>query len=114
VPHVQDAILGRIDAIITLLRGGAELFAASRQVEPNEFRAYIERVGLRTRYRGIQGIGFTRRIAADERDVLVEAARAAGATQFRIWPEHARPEDHTILYLEPLDERNKAAIGYCL
>jgi signal transduction histidine kinase len=43
---------------------------------------------------------------------LEHRQRATGARDFRVWPDTPRSEYHSILYLEPLDARNAAAIGY--
>jgi CHASE1-domain containing sensor protein len=48
----------------------------------------------------------------DEIDSFVMAQHQQGMPAFRIWPDHPRTEFHTIIYLEPLDRRNEAAIGY--
>jgi CHASE1-domain containing sensor protein/two-component sensor histidine kinase len=119
VAQAQDAIDDRLETYIALLRAGAGLFAANEmQVSRDAFHAFAERLQLRTRYPGIQSIGYSARLLPAERDKLVTAirsedARAEEANAFRIWPEQpARPEYHTILYLEPLDRRNRAALGY--
>ena len=38
--------------------------------------------------------------------------RREGFEDFRIRPEDERGEYHSIIYLEPLDRRNRAAVGY--
>jgi signal transduction histidine kinase/ActR/RegA family two-component response regulator len=109
----QDVVLDRIETSIALLRGAAGLLA-SRDEDPSveEFRAYMNRVALRELYPGILGIGYTRRIAPEERATLEQTLQQQGHQGFRIWPEHARAQWHSIVLLEPLDERNRAAIGY--
>lgn len=109
----QAAVLERIETSIALLRGAAGLFASQQDnVTPASFRAYMERVALREQYPGILGIGFSRRVPDDEREPLVGRLRAQGHPGFRIWPDGARDEVHAIVFLEPMDRRNSAAIGY--
>ncbi len=109
----QDAVTDRVETAIALLRGAAGLFASQRESVPYEaFRAYMARVALREQYPGILGIGYTRRIAPDELAAVTAQARAEGQAGFRVWPADERAEYHAILFLEPLDERNRAAIGY--
>jgi len=81
-------------------------------VTRTEFRAYIERLGLRERYPGVQGIGFSRRVLPGQADALTSSIRAQGLTDFEIWPPGPRDELHTIVFLEPLDQRNQAALGF--
>ncbi|WP_170162317.1 CHASE domain-containing protein [Caldimonas tepidiphila] len=106
------AIQERIRITSALLEGAAGLFAASEQVNKDEFAAYVERLDLRERYPGILGIGFSRRIPAGELEQVQQQMRAQHGPSFRVWPTEPRDEYHSILFLEPLDQRNAAAIGY--
>jgi signal transduction histidine kinase/ActR/RegA family two-component response regulator len=109
----QDAVVARIETSIALLRGAAGLFASQQeQVTVEGFRAYMARVALREQYPGILGIGFSRRLAPGEVDAFVASARAQGHAGFRVWPAEPRDEVHAIAFLEPTDERNRAALGY--
>jgi PAS domain S-box-containing protein len=112
VQATQDRIFGHLSSDITLLRGTAGFFGASATVTREEFRIYVERLDLRRYDPGVQGLGFSLRIPFNERDFWVEWARADGLPSFRIWPEGTREEYHTILYLEPRDARNEAAMGF--
>ena len=47
-----DAMRGRFETTITLLRGAAGLFSASEEVTHPEFASYVERLNLRERYPG--------------------------------------------------------------
>ncbi len=107
-----DRIEGHLDSDVTLLRGAAGLFTASREVTAEEFRLYVERLDVQRYEPGVQGVGFSRRIPAREKEAWEERLRASGQPLFHLWPEQARPEYHAILYLEPLDSRNRAALGY--
>ena len=112
VARTLDAMKERIAVTSNLLRGTAGLFDASEQVNAEEFRRYVGSLDLRQRYPGILGIGFTRRLDAGEVPALEASVRAAGRPDFRVWPETPRDEYHSIVYLEPLDRRNAAALGF--
>jgi two-component system, OmpR family, sensor kinase len=112
VTRTTDAVRERVDTTVTLLRGATGLFAGSEAVDRKEFRAYVGQLRLRERYPGILGIGYTERIRPEEMQQRGAEIRAGGAPQFRVWPEGPREEYHAVVYLEPLDERNAAAIGY--
>ncbi len=98
--RVLLALSRRIDTYIAILESGASLFAVEPDLDLEEFRAYVGRLQLHTAYSGIQGMGYAMRRP-------IPAAGPRGA------PAAGSPEDSfTIVYLEPLDERNRAAIGY--
>lgn len=110
-----DAILDRMDTYTGVLSSAAGLFAANETVTREQFHAFVERLELQRRYPGIQGIGFTKRLLPHEVGPFVESVRrdpGGVGPGFHIWPDTPRDEYHTIVYLEPLDARNLAAIGY--
>ncbi|HEX9105937.1 MAG TPA: CHASE domain-containing protein [Longimicrobiales bacterium] len=86
----QDRIAGRLELYIGALRGGAALLATHRALTPELFRAYVGGLNITTTYPGIQGIGWSERLSGggQGRDVT------------------------TIRFLEPLDARNRAALGF--
>jgi PAS domain S-box-containing protein len=106
-----DAIEERLRAYISLLRGTRRIFGADSAVSRQEFRAHVDALFLRTRYPGIQGIGYAQRVAPDGKAQLIASMRPQGHVSFQIWPAHAG-EAYPIIYLEPLDHRNQRAVGY--
>lgn len=111
VQRSQNAIAVRIETYIASLRGTAALFAATGEADRETFQTYISRLELQSHYPGIQGIGFSKRIAPDQVEAFLSNIRKE-IPDFKIWPETPRDEYHTILYLEPQDRRNQAALGY--
>ena len=109
--RVRAGLDSRLDAYIAMLLGGAGFFAASEDVEWDEFKAYVERLELPRRYPGIQGIGFSRMIRPGERDQIATAIRQH-APWFAYSGEAGQSTAHAIVFLEPQDERNKVALGY--
>jgi signal transduction histidine kinase len=91
VQAAADRVVGRLDAYIVMLRGGAGLFAAA-EPDSESFARYVERLDIPRWYPGIQGIGWSARIAVQDSAELDE------------W--------HVIQFLEPRDARNMFAIGY--
>lgn len=92
VQNTTDRLVARLDVYISTLRGGAALFAADGGVDGEKFKRYTERLELDHWYPGIQGFGWTERLEAGLDGEVDEV--------------------HAIQYLEPMDERNQAAIGY--
>ncbi|OIP70756.1 MAG: hypothetical protein AUK43_08315 [Oscillatoriales cyanobacterium CG2_30_40_61] len=110
--QTENLIRDRVKTYIALLRAGSGLFASHDTVDREKFRAYMEQLQLRGEYPGIQGIGFTIRVQPSEKEQLIARMKAEGIPNFAINPDDPRPEYHAIIYLEPLDERNQAAIGF--
>jgi len=109
--RVRAGLDSRLDAYIAMLLGGAGFFAASEDVEWNEFKAYVERLELPRRYPGIQGIGFSRVIQPWERNEIQTAIRRH-APWFAYSDDASQSPVHAIVFLEPQDDRNKVALGY--
>ncbi|MDZ7959756.1 MAG: CHASE domain-containing protein [Aulosira sp. DedQUE10] len=82
VTRTQDNIQNRLDTYTTLLRAGSALFAANQQVSRVQFRAFVERLNLRERYPGIQGIGFSRRVSSEELPALISDMQKQGVKNF--------------------------------
>ncbi len=96
-----------------LLRGGAGLFAASGdRVTLAEFRAYVQRIEFQPLYPGVLGIGFTPTLPASERERFAAQAEALGVAGFRVRPASDNPLISPVLFAEPPNPRNLAAIGY--
>jgi PAS domain S-box-containing protein len=112
VQQIHSSIEGRLETYEALLRAGTGLFAVSESVQRREFREFVKGLGLPDHYPGIQGIGFSIRLKPAERAALEETRRREGISNFRIWPEFPRSEYHSIIYLEPLNQRNQAALGF--
>lgn len=110
---VQDNISVRLDAYVTILKSTRSLFSVhGGDLDVGTFRRFVGDLDVERRYPGIQGVGFTRRMARAEVDGVLESVRRQGQEPFALWPEHPRDEYHAILFLEPLDRRNRAALGY--
>jgi len=112
VYHVEEGIRDRMELYVAALRGGAGLFAAAGDVTSAQFHTYVERLELPSTLPGVQGVGYAARIPRTEKSAHEQRRRAAGAPAFRLWPESDQAEFHSILYLEPLDPRNRRALGY--
>ena len=103
----------RLETYVAVLRGADGFFAASGTVDHDEFREYAAHVDVQRHYPGIQGIGFARRVQQREIRDLVEDVRARGLPLFDVHPrEPLRDEFYPIVYLEPQDRRNRAALGF--
>lgn len=112
-----DAIVGAIEsrmlAQLTLLRGAAGFFNASDEVTRDDFSAFVGRLRLERNYPGVLGIGYAA-AAADHAalDRLLAGSGAPDGERLRPWPEREGSDRSAIVYLEPLNHLNRAALGF--
>lgn len=95
-----------------VLRGGVGLMKVRDDISREEFRRFVAAMGLDRAYPGLQGLGYAVLLKPEEVGAHIKAVRASGYRNYDIHPEAERPLYSTVLYLEPLDWRNKRAIGY--
>lgn len=110
---VSSRLEQRMIQHVALLRGTRSYFdAQDAPITVPEFNRYVEGLELQRGYRGIQGIGFAALLPEDQADL---ARRRIAANHGR--PVTARlPGDQPLIgpiaMLEPMDARNRQAIGY--
>ncbi len=103
----------RLGAYLALLHATrAFVTAQGPALSARAFREFIAAIQVTRYYPGIQGIGYSPRVAPGGTAAFEEAARRDGASGFRVFPPGEREWTFSIRYLEPLDERNSAALGY--
>lgn len=112
VEHIAAHINTRIETYIAILRAGAALFSHTGDVSGAEFGSFAASLDIQKHYPGIQGIGYTIAMTPQQVPAVVERLRQRRFADFSVWPDTPRDEYHAIIYLEPLDRRNRAAIGY--
>jgi signal transduction histidine kinase/CHASE1-domain containing sensor protein/ActR/RegA family two-component response regulator len=108
----RERLEARLETLATALGGAAALLAAQPQTSAAEFQAYVDRLDLARRHPGIQGIAYARRVhRAQSPDVEAEF-QSRGFAGLRIWPDAGREERSVVFWIEPLDQRNRAAVGF--
>lgn len=112
VLKLTSGIQARLRAHEQILRGVTGLFAASNDVDRQEFKSYISSLQVANLYPGIQGIGFARYLAASDVLAHEQQIRAEGFPAYQIIPPGNREVYSAIVYLEPFDWRNQRAFGF--
>lgn len=110
--RINEAIAERLRLYGNTLRGAAGLYSASDHISREDWRIFVHDFDLPINYPGIQAIGLAPRIAAAELKTHIAQVRAEGLPNYQVEPAGARPEYFPVLYIEPLDGRNRTAIGY--
>ncbi len=114
--HDVDGIVGalneRIQAHKQILRSGAAMAMASNHFSREDWHLFDQRQQLRITLPGIQGFGFAVMIPPNQLERHIQAIRAEGYPDYRVWPEGERSQYSAIIYLEPFAGRNLRAFGY--
>ncbi len=111
--EAEERIGVRVRTYENMLRGGAALFAASGdKVAREDFRAFMVRYQVLERYSGFQGFGFAERVSPEGVAALNARVHAEAIEEYHVHPIRDVPDLFPIVLLEPMDERNRAALGY--
>lgn len=94
-----------------VLEGAAALFQASGEVSREEWRRYVDRLGLERNLRGMQALGFTVWVPRERLPALLAAARRE-LPGYRSAPLRAGDAHALVYFIEPMQGRNLRALGY--
>src|SRR6478735_984042 len=94
----KDSISEQVEIYISLLRGGVGLFASQREVTFQEFKTFVDLLGLSTNYPGIQGYGYAHRVIPQTKAAVVKVMRETVTNTFEITPPGERLEYFPIIY----------------
>lgn len=102
----------RLNAYALILRGGSGLFSASEDITRQDWRTYVETLRADKSIQGIEGIGFSTLIPAEQLEQHIAQVRQQGFPDYTVKPSGIRPVYSSIVYLEPFTRRNLRAFGY--
>ncbi len=95
-----------------VLYGTRGFFAASHEVERQEFSAYYNELELAGTHPGVQGLGYSLIVPPSLKDQHIAYMRKHGFPQYTIRPEGARDTYTTVYFIEPLNQENQSTLGY--
>ena len=110
--EIRLNIDARLAACAHILRSCAAFFDASETVEREEWKVFTQGLQVDQHLPGIQGLGFSLLIPAEQLARHVEEIRSQGFPDYQIKPAGERATYSSIIYLEPFDKRNLRAFGY--
>lgn len=102
----------RLTAYSLLLQSGKGLFAASEEVNRQEWKKFVMASKADRTVPGYQGIGYSVRIAPEHIAAHTAAIRAEGFPDYEVTPPGERRVYSSIIFLEPFEDRNLRAFGY--
>jgi signal transduction histidine kinase/CHASE1-domain containing sensor protein len=109
---IQNEIAVRLDDHARILLSGAAFFNASDSVSRLEWRTFTQYQQFKYQLPGIQGLGFSLLIPAEELPQHILDIRREGFPGYQVSPEGERQVYSAIIYLEPFSNRNLQAFGY--
>ncbi len=110
---VQARMQERLQDFELLLRSGAGLLDNSQRITRDEWKGFVADLKYDGTHPGIRGLGYSPVLPGGSL-ARHERARRAEHPGYAVWPSGARESYCPIIFMEPMDERNRRAIGYDL
>lgn len=110
--EIRNKIISRLNAQAQVLQSGVGLFNAKDTVTRKDWRTFVEHSKFIENFPGILGVGFAIVIQPKDLEKHMLHVRQEGFPGYTVKPSGARDIYTSILYLEPLKDRNLRAFGY--
>ncbi|MGV3540801.1 MAG: CHASE domain-containing protein, partial [Rufibacter sp.] len=110
--QIKASLERRLGNYIQILKGVDGLFDATDTVTYTDFKQYVQALQIQKTYPGVQGFGFAVMLTPEQVPLMEARMRAFGFPNFEVTPKSPRVEYTSIIYLEPMDARNKKAHGF--
>ena len=110
--EIRTKIEIRLQSYSFLLRGGSAYAASSDTVSRKEWHAFLERIKINKNLDGVQGVGYAIMISPNQLQQHIKHIREEGFPTYTVNPAGAREIYTSIIYIEPLTDRNLRALGY--
>lgn len=112
VSRIQSVVENRINIYGALLNGSRGFIQIDDDLNRTKFHGYVSSLNLERNYPGIRRIGFIKTVTRDERNGLIEKMKGEGYPDFDIYPTSEKDLYQALIYLEPLAESDKGAVGF--
>ncbi|NOQ34755.1 MAG: PAS domain S-box protein [Methylococcaceae bacterium] len=112
IKGVETRIADHFLVYSELLHSTRGLFSALKSVKRDEFKAFINAVGMQKFYPSIQSLGFSLVIPLAEKQKHLATVQSEGFPNYNIHPEGERKILTSIVYLKSFSEQNSHAFGY--
>jgi signal transduction histidine kinase len=109
---VIEHINKRVEAYEDILRGGVGLFKNTDEISREDWSRYVDAFDIINRYPGVQALAYVQVLQPNLLDAHQDLVRKNGFPGYTVFPGGSRDLYSSIVYIEPLDEKNKKAVGY--
>lgn len=110
--RIQSAVKNRIKIYIGLLNSGKGFIESTTDLNNDKFLAYTKSLNLQTNYSGLRALGFVKSVGPDDVDALTDKMRLEVKPEFGIFPESGQSLRQVLIFVEPLNDLNRQAIGF--
>lgn len=110
--QIEQQITFRMQTYTNTLVQAKSMFEINNLITRDEYHRYIDSLNILKDYPGIQGIGFAKKISASELAKHEKEIQREGFPEYKVWPTNKRDVYYSVVYLEPVDWRNKPAFGF--
>ncbi len=111
--EIKQNVAEHLEKYLALIRGGKGLFAASKRVEQEEWKKFVQTINVPKNYPGLLALGYISYVTTEKKSDFISQTQKTTSPDFQIWPETSNADFFPITYIEPF-ETNKKAIGYDL
>ncbi len=112
VKNSASLIEQRLQVYKQALVGLQSFFEASESVSRPEFHAYVAKLLSAEQHKGINAIGFSKRVLEAEKSQYTASIRSQGLPGYSIFPGELREVYAPIQYIEPVNHSNQRKLGY--
>ncbi|WP_066832512.1 CHASE domain-containing protein [Rufibacter ruber] len=110
--QVRETLERRMGNYLQILKGVDGLFTASDTVTYQDFKRYVSSLQIEKTYPGVQGFGYAAMLTPEQVPTMEARMQSIGFTNFKVAPASPRTEYSSIIFLEPMDARNRRAHGF--
>ena len=110
--RLHYSIENKLRLYITLLRTSRGFIETSPTLDRKSFAEFAGSLNFPTDFSGVQGIGFAQIFQADELEKVQNKLRGEGLENYTVFPGGSRERYAPVVYVQPVNERNNAALGF--
>ncbi len=111
----EDDLRATLQAYGQFARSGAALHYASNEVTLEEWRIFVQNLGLEDSYASIQAVAFAPVVHSEaEKSALERRLRQGPWPEFSIRPDGERPAYAPVVYIQPFRSSSARVIGFDL
>ncbi|MGB4247899.1 MAG: CHASE domain-containing protein, partial [Pseudohongiellaceae bacterium] len=102
----------KVENFQVVMRGVQGFFGASNDVSYEDFRDYVSALQVPARLPGVLGVAYVQYVPREELPDHLAQIRSRVSPDYTIFPAGDRPRYAPIVYIEPMEGDNLAALGF--